>query len=249
MNTSIRHILVFAFTAPLFTLACTDTESGDSVRATTPLDSSEARLEVALRGLDRDDLIISYYEASSHAEMRVELEPFVDLARGFTVELLIDVNSPDGTNSRHELSWTTGDDEVPQIVMPAAQLGRYEMVLESVAIDGRVIDGLALNQVMRLRSEASMSEFEVLAPETSEAGNCGPGMQVNGTPASELLNGAEGRDGMYGKEGSDAMYGYACGDTLYGNQGNDTLRGGDGWDVCRGGDGFDSFVGCEDVIQ
>jgi Ca2+-binding RTX toxin-like protein len=256
MTTSIRHILMFAFTAPLFTLAwlgCTpDTESDALARASDLVESSEARLEAALRGLDQDDLIISYYEASSHVEMHVELEPFTELARGFTIEMLLDVSSPGGTRSRHELSWTSGEDAVPQIVLSTAGVGHYEMVLESVTIDGRVIDGLTLSHVMRLRSEASLSgiELDVLATDTGgQAGNCGPGMTYPGTDLGEAYQGTSGRDVMYGEGGPDTMYGYQCGDTFYGGPGGDTLRGGDGWDVCRGGDGWDVFVSCEDAIQ
>jgi hypothetical protein len=117
-----------------------DSEAEEPFRDLTVTGEAEASLEEALRTLDSDDIVIIHDEGSARMEIRVALDQFAELARGFRVEMNLEVKLPDGTVTRHELDWTSGEDlEVPRIALPAREMGRYEMALISLAINGRTI--------------------------------------------------------------------------------------------------------------
>jgi hypothetical protein len=258
MVQSNSYSIILACAAQLFVipaLGCSaDSATEEQLRDSAVANDAEAALETALRALDDQDIVFSYYEKSSSVDVVVELEQVSRLARGFTIEFQLDVVLPDGTNVRHELDWTSGDDdEVPRIAFPSAGSGRYEATVSNLAIDGRpLVDGLTLTWFMELRANdgraAAPGELGLLAPDTSQVvAWCGQGNPKFGFDNfDDVLHGGDSNNAMYGRSGNDSMWGYECNDTLYGEAGDDTLRGGGGVDVCHGGLGLnDSLINCE----
>jgi hypothetical protein len=261
MSKSHNHNHKFARGAQLLMLLCIgcsgDLESEQAFREGEVAPEVEASLQSALRTLDADDIVITYDEGTSAMGVRVDLEQFEELALGSTIEMNVDVKLPDGTVTRHELGWTSGDDlEVPRVTLPAADWGRYEVVLTSLAVDGRtVLDAPALLRSMELLEEGSPAaqELQVHAPGGAEEWKlkCHPVEAKHGTNSPETIFGRGKRtmDTLFGYAGDDALKSGKCTDTLYGGEGNDTLWGGTGFDVCYGGPGDDQFFDCESISQ
>ncbi len=66
---------------------------------------------------------------------------------------------------------------------------------------------------------------------------------INGTNASEIIQGTGSGENMNGKKGNDVLIGKAGNDTLKGGNGNDILIGSAGNDVLEGGKGNDTLTG------
>lgn len=218
----------------------------------------EASLESALRALDRDDIVITYDEGTSTMEAHVDLEQFEELAQGSTIEMSVDVKSPDGTAAHHELAWTSGEDlKIPQIAMQAASMGRYEVKVTGLAIDGQpVLDGPTLLQTLELMDEVSPAaqDLQVRAPNDSadswRSWLCRHTRTIHGSPGSDTLYGGKRhRDTIYGYGGDDVLISGKCGDNLWGGEGNDVLRAETGVDTCFGGPGVDQFYSCEYIVD
>ncbi len=242
----------------LLSLGCSeDPASEQPFREDEVTPQLEPSLEGALRTLDSDDIVITYDERSSSMEVGVDLNQFAELARGFTVEMNVEVKLPDGTVARHELDWTSGEDlEVPRIAVQDADRGRYEATVTSLAVDGQaILDAPGPHQSMELLEEGSPAaqEREVRAPDGGVKGwwQCTKGGTKHGTPGDDTLLGfgKKTKDILIGYAGDDALKSGRCTDTLYGGEGNDALWGGTGFDVCYGGPGDDQFFECEAVFQ
>jgi hypothetical protein len=88
-----------------------------------------------------DDIQLVYREASASFEIVMNAEALSRIARGSTIEMKVDVTTPDGITTRHDRSWTDGEDqEIPRIETPVVHNGAYEVVLTELAIDGRVLE-------------------------------------------------------------------------------------------------------------
>jgi hypothetical protein len=102
-------------------------------------ESPEPELESSVD--DDDDIQIVYREASASFEIVLNVEELSRIAQGSTIEMKVDVMSPDGITTRHDRSWTRGEDqEIPRIETPVVHDGAYEVVLTELAIDGRVLE-------------------------------------------------------------------------------------------------------------
>ena len=66
---------------------------------------------------------------------------------------------------------------------------------------------------------------------------------INGSNASEILQGTLGHDVIRAGAGDDTIFGGAGNDGINGNAGNDILNGGAGNDSLYGGEGNDTLVG------
>lgn len=195
------------------------------------------------------DLVMIYDEETASMDIAVNIEQFRADEQN-SVELRVDVVTPDGDKTRHDIDWTRGDGPmIPQVQIPVTETGTYEVVLSKLSIDGRAVDVSRVYRNMEILGVRSVDE---------PAAGCGPGDILHGTPGADQLEGTQGQDSIYGHEGADSIYGKQCGDILRGGKGNDnlwggggkdTLLGGEGHDVCRGGGGADKFHGCEVAQQ
>jgi hypothetical protein len=260
MNKSHSHKIILARGTQLLlllSLGCSeDFESEEVFREGEVAPELEASLEDALRTLDSDNILISYDEGSASMEVVVELEQFAELARGFTVEMNVEVRLPDGTVTRHELDWTSGEDlEVPRIALPARETGRYDMALTSLAINGRaVLDNPTPLHSMELLEEGSPASQELqVRPPGGGVGalfpKCQDGATVHGSPYDDYVQGGGRKNKLYGYEGNDFLTANGCADALWGGPGDDALHGGGGYDSCWGGPGTDQFESCEKIWQ
>jgi Ca2+-binding RTX toxin-like protein len=66
---------------------------------------------------------------------------------------------------------------------------------------------------------------------------------IYGVGGNDLLDGGDGTDTLYGGDGNDTLYGGNGNDRFYGDAGNDSLFGGEGDDFIFGGDGDDLLDG------
>ncbi len=66
---------------------------------------------------------------------------------------------------------------------------------------------------------------------------------INGTNASQTINGTSGNDLIFARGGSDKIDGKSGNDCIVGGDGSDSIKGGSGNDVILGGDGSDKIEG------
>ncbi|MEJ2062636.1 MAG: IPT/TIG domain-containing protein, partial [Reinekea sp.] len=99
-----------------------------------------------------------------------------------------------------------------------------------------------------------LNEIEIATPDldptlTDSDGDGTPdsvaNLVIDGTNASDTLEGGVGNDTLNGLSGNDLLYGGYGADTLNGGNGNDTLYGEAGNDTLEGGNGYDTMVGGE----
>lgn len=210
--------------------------------------TQELLLEEALSTLDHDDVVISYREGSPTIQARVNTTRFSHLVEDLTVELQLVVMLPNGTTSTHDLIWGADEDhDLPSIDMPMVGLGRYEVAIAQIAIDGRVIEGTNARSRMHLRQHADA--LVGTGEATAATPGCGWGGSFDGNDNPNVRNGNGGNNTIHLKLSNDAGYGWGCDDTLWGGGGQDALWGGDGYDICYGGDGNDAFDSCEQAYQ
>lgn len=203
--------------------------------------------------LEEDAIQIVYDEASASIGVDVDIEAFAPEADGSTIEIQVDVTAPDGTNTRHELNWTSSEERSHGgFGIPALSNGLYEIELTRLAIDGETIDGMTARGSMTLLGVRSEGEAG------GQGGGCKKGDTITGTSGKDELYGTKNDDELIGKEGNDELHGKEChdllrggkgNDELYGGKGKDELHGGKGNDECYGGKGSDMFFNCEKVQQ
>jgi hypothetical protein len=102
---------------------------------------------------DEEDIVIVYREADEIMEVVVNVEKMARAARGSTIEMLIDVTTPDGVTTRHDFNWTNGEErEIPRIEAPVLRNGLHEVSIAELAIDGQVLVGPFPRQRMDVRA-------------------------------------------------------------------------------------------------
>jgi Ca2+-binding RTX toxin-like protein len=210
-----------------------------------------AQLRATPIALDGDDIQIVYDEASASMDIGIDVRKF-DRVEGSMIEIQVHVTTADGTQSRHDLVWTSGESgEILGFELPAVSNGLYEVVLTRLVIDGEAIAEPLPHASMRLLGVRSHDDWV-------GQGVCPHGDAVHGTQGPDELFGTAGNDEILGHEGNDTLHGLACDDFLDGSEGNDVLyadegddvvHGGAGYDQCFGGQGTDIYFGCEEVTQ
>jgi Ca2+-binding RTX toxin-like protein len=109
--------------------------------------------------IDEEEIEIIYREATSSLEVAVNVEKLTRMAGGSTIEMQVEVTTPDGATTRHDFSWTNGEDRViPRIEAPVLHNGLYEVVVTELAIDGRMLDGSFMRQRMDVRGDRDPQE-------------------------------------------------------------------------------------------
>ena len=68
---------------------------------------------------------------------------------------------------------------------------------------------------------------------------------LHGYGGDDLLDGGEGYDQLYGGQGNDTLISGSGGGYMEGGQGDDLLQGGDGWEEMLGGEGNDTLLSME----
>jgi hypothetical protein len=204
--------------------------------------------------LDEEPIQIVYDEATASIGVGLDIEGLVQRVEGSTIEIQVDVTTPDGIKTRHELDWTIGDDRaLSGFGVPALSNGLYEVELTRLAIDGEMIDGMTARGSMRLLGARDEQQAG-----GQGGGECKKGDTINGSKNDDELYGSKNDDVLNGKEGDDELDGKECHDILHGGKGDDVLRGGKGKDElhggkgkdeCSGGQGADMFFNCEEVEQ
>lgn len=188
--------------------------------------------EAELSTLDDEDLFFIYREGSPEMEVVIDLARFAPYASDHTVDITARMVLPEGTARSVELSWTHSEDErPPRLELPMVGLGQYEVVIERLAIDGRVIaEGPVATHGMKILDGGG----------GATAASCGADAVIYGSDLPNILHGGGANDDIRGYGGDDYLYGYAC---------HDTFRGGGGYDRCYGGGGVNNFYSCEEVHQ
>jgi hypothetical protein len=210
-----------------------------------------AQLRATPIALVGDDIQIVYDEASASMDIGIDVRKF-DRVEGSMIEIQVHVTTADGTQSRHDLVWTSGESgEILGFELPAVSNGLYEVVLTRLVIDGEAIAEPLPHASMRLLGVRSDEDW-------GGQEECPPGNAVHGTQEPDELFGTAGNDELLGHEGNDSLHGLVCddfldgsegNDVLYANEGDDVLHGGAGYDQCFGGPGTDIYFGCEEVTQ
>jgi Ca2+-binding RTX toxin-like protein len=203
--------------------------------------------------LDEEPILFVYDEASASIGIGVDIEELAARVQGSTIEIQVDVITPDGIRTRHDLDWTSGDERaLAGFGVPALSNGLYEFELTRLAIDGETIDGMTARASMRLLGVRDDGQAG------GQNDGCKKGDKIKGTSKSDELYGTKNNDEILGEEGADTLYGKECHDILrggkahdelHGGKGKDELHGGKGSDECYGGQGSDMFFGCEKVHQ
>ena len=226
MLSRFRHILLVA---PLMGGCVEDAENEDFREASI---AAQTSLEAVLSTLDDEDMFFIYREGSPEMEVVIDLARFAPYAGDHTVDITARMVLPEGTARSVEVSWTPSEDErPPRLELPMVGLGQYEVVIERLAIDGRVI----------VEGPLATHGMKILDGGGGATANCGGSPEIHGNDfVDDILHGGGANDGIWGYGGNDKLYGHAC---------HDTLRGGGGYDECSGGGGVDNFYNCELAVQ
>jgi hypothetical protein len=108
---------------------------------------------------NEEEIEILYREASESLEVVVDVEKLTRTALGSTIEMQIDVTTPDGATTRHDFNWTKDEDQaIPRIEAPVLNDGVYEVVVAELAIDGRILDRPFTRQRMDVRTSRDPQE-------------------------------------------------------------------------------------------
>lgn len=141
------------FPLVLLISGCTaDDASLDELSRVSPAEiTTEQSPESELSDESDEDIEIIYREATASLEVVVDVDKLTRAARGSTIEMKIDVTTPDGVTTRHDLNWTSGEgQDVPRIEAPVVHDGPYEVVVTELAVDGRVLEGALTQQRLRM---------------------------------------------------------------------------------------------------
>jgi Ca2+-binding RTX toxin-like protein len=218
-----------------------------------------------LTTLQADDIVLTYHEGSQIMDVRVDMSRFSGHTQEQTVEIHVGVTLPDGTAQDHPLEWfDDGEQDDLHIELPMVGLGRFEVEIGQLAIDGQRVPGesLARQSMTLLASDETTLPgapgLDSISARGDAVGVCTVGSNFYGNDAANVIHAGSARNGVFGYSGNDTLYGHGCGDTIYGGGGDDVLVGGDGNDVlwgeggndtCNGGAGVDTFTGCETAVQ
>jgi hypothetical protein len=123
--------------------------------------SQASPTEVISEREDAEEVEIIYREATESLEVVVDVEKLTRAAQGSTIEMKIDVTTPDGTTTRHDLHWTNGEDlAIPRIEAPVLHNGSYEVVVTELAIDGRALEMPGVSgQRMRMNVQSDLDSL------------------------------------------------------------------------------------------
>ena len=134
----------------------------DEIARDSPAElATEKSLDSTLFADENEDIEIVYHEATASMEVLVNVEKLKRTARGSTVEMQIDVTTPNGATTRHDVDWTNGEkQDVPRIAAPVVHDGLYEVVVTDLAVDGRTLEG----PFTRLRMEVQGGDDPQEAP-------------------------------------------------------------------------------------
>lgn len=227
----INHLRHALFVIPILAGCVEDASDGQSCNA---FSVAAKTLEDELSTFNDEDIFFIYREGAAEMEVVIDLARFAPYAGGHTVDMTARRVLPEGTGRPVEISWTYGEDErSPRLEIPMVGLGHYEVVIERLAVDGRVIaEGpVAAHGMKILNGDEDESVWYT---------SCGTERDVAGNNNANHLHGSGKRETIRAYQGNDYLYGYGC---------PDVLRGSGGYDVCYGHGGGDVFHNCEVAFQ
>jgi hypothetical protein len=119
---------------------------------------SEAMTDESLESID-DDVQLDYRKATASLDVALNVDKFAGAASASTIDCTIDVTTPDGMTTRHELSWTKSEDqEIPRFEIPVLDNGPYEVVLTGLAIDGQALEVPFTRQRLDVKADRDEAE-------------------------------------------------------------------------------------------
>jgi hypothetical protein len=202
---------------------------------------------------DDEAIVIEYDEATARVDVAVNFSELERRALDPTVEMQVEIVSPDGSRAIQQLGFDREDDDpgAMRLEVPALDEGLYEVTLSHL---GEPI----LHQSMELLGVGDSQRGKDKDDDDDEHEDCKKGKVIKGSDGKDDLRGTKHRDKIYGYAGKDWLRGFECPDELYGgkgadelwgHEGRDFLDGGKGKDVCRGGGGKDRYRNCEKVRE
>jgi hypothetical protein len=230
--------------------------------AETDVGEAGESLEATLNGFDDEDIVLVYDEASGRIDVVVDTGDLEWRALDPTVELQVEVVSPDGSRTLHDLGFAQDEDdpEATRVEMPALDEGLYEVTVSRWAIDGETVAGPIVHRTMELLrvGDGEEGKGKDHDDDDDDDKDCKKGKLIKGSDGRDELRGTKRKDTLLGFDGKDSLKGFECPDVLrggkgkdelWGHEGRDLLDGGKGKDICRGGKGKDKFIDCEKVVE